>query len=342
MKKITALFIALILLLTACGAEPPKEATEVSTEEASETEISEVVTEKTDETVIRIQALKGPTSMGLVKLLEDNEKGESKNAYDFEMAASSDTLVPKLTQGEIDIACIPANLASVLYNKTEGGIKVVAVNTLGVTYIVSTEEDVLSFADLKGKTVLATGKQAVPEMTLRSLLEAESIDPDADVTFEWKTDPTEIAGILATEGGTAMLPQPFVTVAQTKAGNLQSVVNLSQEWETTFSSPMVTGVTVVSKDFAENHKDLLDEFLAEYSASIDYVNENPDEASIWIEKYDIVKAPIAKKSIPECNLRFMDGEEMKSAVSNFLTLLYEKDPKSVGGKLPDETFYYTK
>lgn len=346
MKKrmVLVFLLVFVLFLGACGGTKPAEEPNGTTEETENDESTKEITEEPEEEkpVIRIQALKGATTMGLVKLLEDNENGISMNKYEYEMAQSADTLIPKLTQGEVDIACIPANLASILFNKTEGKIQISAVNTLGVTYIVTTEQGLNSLEDLKGKTIPGTGKQSVPDLTLRSILKANGIDPDKDLTFDWKTEPTEVVGILASTGGTAMLPEPFVTVAKTKVEGLYSVFNLSEEWEKVHGSPMITGVTVVRTEFAEQNGELVQTFLEEYKSSIEYVNANIDEASEWIEKYDIASAPIAKQALPYCNLHFMDGAEMKSAVSSFLSLLSEEDMGAVGGKLPDDTFYYTK
>lgn len=291
---------------------------------------------------VRLAGLKGPTSMGMVKLLSDNEAGKAKNAYDFVMNASGVELSQKLLAGEVDLAAVPSNLAAVLYNKTSGKIKVIAVNTLGVLYVVSTDESVKSLEDLKGKTIMATGKGQVPEITLRALLKAANIDPDKDVTIEFKSEPTEVVGLLAKDGGIAMLPQPFVTAASAKVNGLRVVLDLSQEWEKLQGSPVVTGVTVVRKDFLDANKDKVDEFLSEDKDSIEYVNANPDEASALIEKFGIIKAAIAKKALPKCNIHYADGEEMKKMLSCYFGVILKENPASLGGKLPDDEFYYAK
>ncbi len=295
-----------------------------------------------EKATVRLAALKGPTAMGMVKLLADNEAGQTSNTYDFTMATSPDEIVPKLMQGEVDIAAIPSNLASVLYNKSAGNIRVAAVNTLGVLSIVSTDPSVKTWSDLEGKTILATGKQTVPELTLRTLLKKNGLDPDKDVTMDWKTEPTEVVGVLSKTGGIAMLPQPFVTVAQTKVKGLEIVLDLTDEWKSASEKEMVTGVVVVRKEFAETNKAALDLFLAEYASSIEFINKNVEEGAALVEKYDIVKAPIAKKAIPKCHLKFLSDAEMKSAVSSYLQLLAEEDSKAVGGSLPTDDFYYEK
>lgn len=291
---------------------------------------------------VRLTALKGPTAMGMVKLLADNEAGQTSNRYEFNMASSPDEVVPKLMQGEVDIAAIPSNLASVLYNKSEGKIQAAAVNTLGVLSIVTTDPAVKTWSDLKGKTILATGKQTVPELTIRTLLKKNGLDPDKDVTMDWKTEPTEVVGVLSKTGGIAMLPQPFVTVAQTKVEGLEIVLDLTDEWKLAAENEMVTGVVVVRKEFAEANKAALDLFLTEYASSINFIIENVEEGATLVEKYDIVKAPIAKKAIPKCHLKFLSDAEMKVAVSSYLQLLADEDPKTVGGSLPADDFYYAK
>lgn len=209
MKKIFATFMSLIMmfsLFAACG--------ETTTEEVPNDNDNLVTEEKTN---IKIAGLKGPTSMGLVKIMEDNENGSAANNYEFTIAGSADEITPKLTQGSLDIAAVPANLASVLYNNTDGAIEIIAINTLGVIYIVDKNEGITSLEDLKGQTIYATGKGSTPEYALRYILEENGIDPDNDVTIEWKTEPTEVVSTLAVEeSGVAMLPQPYVTVAQTQ------------------------------------------------------------------------------------------------------------------------------
>ena len=162
-----AAILAMVLLFAGCGQTETK--TESSTA-ASETE---------DETLVHVLALKGPTSMGMVKMMSDNDSKESP-ADTFELAAAPDEVSAKLVQGEVDIAAVPANLASVLYNKTNGGVQVLAVNTLGVLYIVEDGDTVHSIADLKGRTIYAGGKGATPEYALNYILEKNGLVPGND------------------------------------------------------------------------------------------------------------------------------------------------------------------
>lgn len=324
------------------STEQGKEGESTTPETSTQPESTEQPAASTERATVRLAALKGPTAMGMVKLLSVNETGQSANAYEFTMGSSPDEIVPKMMKGEIDIAAIPSNLASVLYNKSKGKIQVAAVNTLGVLSIVSTDPAVKTWSDLKGKTIMATGKQTVPELTLRTLLKKNGLDPDKDVTMDFKTEPNEVVGVLSKAGGIAMLPQPFVTVAQTKVEGLETVLDLTDEWKLATQNEMVTGVVVVRKEFAETNKTAVDRFLTEYAASINFVNENAEESAALIEKYDIVKAPIAMKAIPKCHLKFLSDAEMKLAVSSYLQLLSDEDPKSVGGVLPADDFYYAK
>lgn len=334
MKKIFATFMSLIMmfsLFAACG--------ETTTEEVPNDNDNLVTEEKTN---IKIAGLKGPTSMGLVKIMEDNENGSAANNYEFTIAGSADEITPKLTQGSLDIAAVPANLASVLYNNTDGAIEIIAINTLGVIYIVDKNEGITSLEDLKGQTIYATGKGSTPEYALRYILEENGIDPDNDVTIEWKTEPTEVVSTLAVEeSGVAMLPQPYVTVAQTQIDGLEIAIDLNKEWDNLQNDSLfITGVLVARKDFVEENQEAISAFLKEYQTSTEYTNNNIEDAAALIEKFDIVSAAVAQKAIPYCNITFISGEEMKTAMNGYLEVLYEQNPASVGGTLPADDFYY--
>jgi len=349
MKKALALVLTFLLLISViAGCQKAPEGNNSPTPESTPT-VTPETTEGQDinnpEPVdIRIGGLKGPTSMGLVQLMEKAEKGEAKNNYTFTMAGSADEITPKLIKGELDMAAVPANLASVLYNNTEGKIKILAVNTLGVVYIVEKGNNIQSFEDLKGKTIYATGKGSTPEYTLRYLLSENGIDPNKDVTFEWKSEPAEVVALFSEmENGVAMMPQPYVTVAQTQLEDLRIAINLSEEWDALDNgSDLITGVMIVRKDFAEKYPEQIAAFLDEYEESIDFVNTNIPEAAKLIDKYGIVKAPVAEKAIPYCNIHFIKGREMKTSMQGYLNVLFEQNPKSIGGKLPADDFYLEK
>lgn len=290
--------------------------------------------------VVRIGGLKGPTSMGLLYMKEVSENAAANGAtsagYEFAMATSADELLPMIIKGELDIALVPTNVAAILYNKTEGNIAVIDVNTLGVLSIVTADPCILSIADLKGKTIYMTGKGTTPEYSLRYVLEKNGLNA-ADVTLEFKSEPTEVASVLSSDdNAVGLLPQPFVTAACASNDKLRIAVNLADEWE-----DMVTGVTVVRKDFLEKNHAAVTKFIDEHKDSVVGINLDPEHgASLAVEASIVAKEPIALKAIPNCNIVCIDGTMMKDMVSSYLEVLFEKDPSSVGGKLPGEDFYF--
>jgi NitT/TauT family transport system substrate-binding protein len=296
-----------------------------------------------DKTSISIAALKGPTAIGMVKLMEDAKTGTAANDYTFTIAGTADEVTAGLVKGDIDIAAVPCNLASVLYNNTQGKINLAGINTLGVLYIVETGDTIHTVEDLKGKTIYSTGLGTTPQYTLNYLLKAHGIDPEKDVTIEYKTEATEVAAVLnKTDNAIAMLPQPYVTTVMMSNDKVRIALDVAQEWEavSTDKSSVVTGVVVVNKDFLTNNKAAFDAFMNEYSESVNYVNNNIDEASTLVEKFDIFKAAPIKKAIPYCNIVLIQGDEMKEKVEGYLSVLFEQNPKAVGGKLPEADFYY--
>ncbi|MDO4749546.1 MAG: ABC transporter substrate-binding protein [Eubacteriales bacterium] len=344
MKKILSLLLVLTLLaalMAGCGTKTvtttPTPAPEVS--EAPE----ETPAEPEEDVTIRLGGLKGPTTIGMVKLLADAEAGETVNNYEYTLAGSADELTPKLIQGELDIIAGPVNLASILWNNTDGAVQFAAINTLGVVYIVEKGgEQITSMADLSGMTIYATGKGSVPEYALRYLLAQSGLDPENDVTIEWKSEPTEVVALMqAQEHVVAMLPQPFVTVAQSQVEGLRVAINMTEAWnELDNGSMLVTAGLIVRTAFAEEHPEALEAFLQEYAASTAYVNENVADAAVLVEQVGIVKAAVAGKAIPFCNITYIDGESMKEIMQNYLVILHELNPQAVGGELPDDTFYY--
>lgn len=298
---------------------------------------------------VRVTALKGPTALGMVALMDESDSGVFSDAsYGFTIAASADEVTPQLVQGNTDIAAVPANLASVLYNNTEGGVEVLAINTLGVLYIVENGESISSVADLKGKTIYASGKGATPEYALNYILAENGIDPSRDVTIEWKSEHTEcLSALMAAENGIAMLPQPFVTTAQMKSEGIRTALDLTEEWERLQQdkeqpSALLTGVVVARKEFVEEHPEEVSDFLDRYEASVTFVNDHTQEAAQLAEKYDIVPAQVAEKALPACNITFIEGEEMQEKLSGYLSVLLEQNPKSIGGALPEADFYYNR
>ena len=294
--------------------------------------------------VVRIGSLKGPTSMGLVELMDKAEKDEALCNYEFTMVTAADELLGKMVSGDLDIALVPANVASVLYNKTQGGISVIDINTLGVLDIVASDSSIQSIADLKGKTLYLTGKGTSPDYVIRYLLSENGLS-ESDVTLEYKSEPTEVAAVLKEQpDAIGLLPQPFVTAACAQNEKLSIVLDLTKEWEALQGeggSRLVTGVTVVRNEFLKENPPVIDTFLTELAASAAFANEKPEEASQLIAAAGIIeKAPVAQKALPYCNIVCLTGEEMKSALSGYLQVLFDQDAKSVGGKLPGDEFYY--
>ncbi|HIT42737.1 MAG TPA: ABC transporter substrate-binding protein [Candidatus Caccovicinus merdipullorum] len=293
---------------------------------------------------VRVGSLKGPTSMGLVYLMDMDEKGTASNDYEFTMVTAADELLPQVINGNLDIALVPANVASTLYNKTQGQISVIDINTLGVLYAVSGDSSIKSFSDLKGKTVYMTGKGTTPDYVFRYLLNANGM-ADGDLTLEYKSEAAEVAALLKEQpDAVGILPQPFVTVACTQNENLGIVLDLTKEWDaiqTESGSQLVTGVTVVRNEFLSQHPEAVDSFLTEHAESVAYVNENPAQAAELVVKTGIIeKAPIAEKALPYCNITCITGSEMQAALSGYLEVLFDQDPASVGGALPGDDFYY--
>lgn len=371
MKKFKAIFIMVIcmLLLAACSkdtkqpeqtSEDANKQQEQSSEDSNKqeeqsTEDSDKQEEQTTEDKdnqaeqakekidINIGALKGPTAIGMVKVREDSEAGQTANNYNFTIAGTADELSTGLVKGEIDIAAIPCNLASVLYNKTEGQIKLAGINTLGVLYIVETGDSIQSVEDLKGKTIYSTGLGTTPQFTLNYLLTSHGIDPEKDLTIDYKAEATEVAAILSeNKNAIAMLPQPYVTTVLMKNSNLRIALDVAKEWEavSTDGSSVVTGVVVVRSKFLEENKEAFDTFMEEYKASAVYANESIEETAALCEKYEIFQAAPLKTAIPYCNITLIQGTEMKEKVNGYLTVLFNQEPKSVGGKLPGDDFYY--
>lgn len=305
--------------------------------------LSTALAENTDSVVVRVASMKGPTSMGMVKLMIDDSEGTTAQDYEFTVAGAATDIVPMIAQDTVDIALIPCNLASVVYNNT-GKIQVAAVNTLGVLYILENGDTIKSIEDLRGQTIFSTGKGTTPEYGLRHVLSKAGIDPDTDVTIEYKSEAAEVlAAIKSGLCNIAMLPQPFVTAAMNQVEGLRVALDLTEEWDkVNETGSLITGVVVVRKGFLEEHPDAVTTFLTEYAASTEYVNANPTDETVcqWIDDLDIAQAAIAAKAIPACNIVCITGADMKDAISGYLDALYSQNPEAVGGKIPDEAFYY--
>lgn len=317
----------------AAGAAPPETAAASSTADR-------------DAATIRVGSLKGPTSLGLLSLMDRAAKGETVDNYEFQMAAGADELLPLMVKGDLDIVLVPANVAAVLYQKTEGGVEVIDINTFGVLYMVTGTAEINSVADLKGKTVYLTGKGTTPEASLRYLLDANGLK-EGDVTLEFKSEATEVAAVLAEDpDAIGLLPQPFVTAACMQNESLRAVLDINEEWIRTQGgsgdgNSMVTGVTVVRREFLDANPGAVSTFLEEHEASTQAVNEDPEAgAALAVEAGIVAKELIARNAIPQCNIVCITGEEMKEALSGYLNVLNDFNAELVGGAVPGEDFYY--
>ena len=354
MKKLLSLLCVLSLsaaLLAGCSTAGDAGTSETPDSSSTPSEVTEPESSQdtADPIDVNVMALKGPTAMGMVEFMKETDGGTvADNNYHFTITAATDEVSAALAQGTTDIAAVPANLASVLYNNTEGGVQVLAINTLGVLYIVESGDTVHSVEDLRGKTIYASGKGNTPEAALNYVLTQNGIDPSADVTIEWKSEQAEcLSALMAEENAIAMLPQPFVTTAQAKSESLRVALDLTEEWDALQAdsetpSTLVTGVVVARTTFVEEHPEVVSAFLDHYQESVDYVNSNVEEAAQLVGQYEIVTAEVAQKALPECNIVFIEGDEMKEKLSGYLSVLFEQNPQSVGGALPDDAFYFSR
>ena len=340
LKRIFAAVTAFALCASLAGCGAAATVSESAAESAVEAEPATDESADTDaaEAALRIAGLKGPTTMGLVNLMAD----EVAENYNFTMYGAADEIVPLLVKGELDAAAVPANLAATLYNKTNGAVEVACINTLGVLYIVENGETVNSVEDLKGQTIVTTGKGATPEYVLRYVLSENGIDPDSDVTIEYCSEATEaLSKVQAGEATIAMLPQPFVTSALSQVEGLRVALDMNEEWQKVAGSKLVTGVLVVRKDAVENDPEAFTAFMDGYAASVEAANNDLEGTAALCEEYGVIaKAALAQKALPQCNIVFETGNEMKTDLETYFNVLYAADPASVGGTLPADDFYY--
>ena len=342
MKKLLSLILALIMIMSmaACSNEPAVPETEEPDEPAvsSEPENEPEEPEKPEFTgaEVKVGMLKGPTGMGAAWLMDQSEQGLTLNSYEFTVAGAPDELTGQLIQGGLDIAALPTNAISSLYNKTEGKIVCLGVNTLGVLYILENGESISSIKDLDGKTILASGKGSTAESVLVHLIAKNGIG--ADIHFA--SEHTEAATLAMTgEYDIVMLPEPFVTNVIGKSENFRVALNLSEEWNNLTGEVLTMGGIAVRKEFLEQNPEAVAEFVKDNGNSIEFTNANPSEAAALIEKYEIAAAAVAEKAIPRCNIVWLYGEEYKTVLKNFLSVLHERNPASVGGAMPGEDFY---
>ncbi len=332
MKKTISLLLVMVMCITlfaSCSGGTEKDTS------APETTLP------AEKTTVNMAVLKGPTGMGTAKLMDMDEAGTSKNDYNFTLATAPDQITAKLVSGELDIASIPTNAVSALYNKTSGKVKLLAINTLGVLYILEKGNSVTKLSDLKGKTILASGKGSTAEYVLNYILESNGLKVGTDVTVEYAAEHAEAASqAISGKYDIVMLPEPFVTSTLLQDSEFSVKINLTEEWEKLGNGALTMGAVAVRTDFLENNAQAVADFLAEYKESVDFTNNSIDDAAALIEKYDIAKAAVAKKALPNCNIVLLTGDEMKTAAVNFLSVVANFDASAIGGKLPADDFYY--
>ena len=355
-RKLLALTLSLALTagLAACSTRAPAEDTAPpeSTAPAAETQTPAAETAVPYQTV-HLGLLSGPTGMGAAKMLADNDEAyaqveagtyEGGTLLRYEVTLGSDPandIVPRLTNGELDIAAIPTNLAATLYNRTDGGIKLLALNTLGVLHILENGDTVNSLADLEGRTLYATGQGSNPEYVLNYLLEANGLDPAADVDIQWLASEELTARMASGDIDLCMLPVPAATTVMMQNSDVRDAIDLNDAWtESGAQGTFTMGCLVARTEWLEGNSELVPGILEEYAASIDYANSSPEEASALIEQYGIVpKAAVAQAAIPQANMVCITGEDMKG-IADYYQVLFDADPTSIGGAIPGEDFYY--
>jgi NitT/TauT family transport system substrate-binding protein len=289
---------------------------------------------------LEVAALNGPTGIGMVQMLEEMEGAENPK-YNIALYQSPDEIVGKVVSGELDIACVPSNLGAVLYNKTEGGIKLLGMNTLGVLYIVENGQTVQNIEDLKGKTILSSGKDSTPEFVLNYILNEAGLVPGEDVTVEFMGNHSDIASKLMVEEGTiALLPQPFVTTVLAKNENIRMAIDVNEAWNNLNQMDLPMGIIIANANVVKDNAKGIEAFLKDYETSVKFVDENLEDAAALVEKFGIVpNAALAKVAIPKCNIVYRDSSASKDSLNKFYEILEQANPKAVGGKLPDEAFY---
>lgn len=319
MKKIISilLMITLVFSLAACG-------------------------KKTEPKNISVACIKGPTGVGMVQLMDNAEKGNGENNYNFKVVSSADEISGKIISGEINIASVPTNLAAKLYNKTQGKIVMLAVNTLGVLSIMENGNTIKSVADLKGKTIYSTGKGSNPEYILRHILKENGLDPDRDVKLQFLAANDElVASLVSGKAQVALVPEPAASTVNAKKSTVNKVLDVNEEWEKISDSKLMMGCIVALKSYVEANSDAVKSFLKEYKASVEFAENNIQNTAELCEKYGIIPSrQVAEKAIPDCNLTFATGKEMQNSIRGYFEVLLNADKMSIGGNMPKEDFWY--
>ena len=331
MKRLLALTLALILALSLCAC------TGGQTEET----LAHEDTSPADFTEIRVAVLNGTTGFGIAPLYSDIQSGNDHNMNaKIDFYADATLVAPLVIGGSVDIAAVPTNLAATLYNKTKGAIEVLAVNTLGVLYLIENGETVKSLSDLAGKTVYLPGSGSNPEYILKTLLELSGLTDKVTLDYTYAT-PDELTAALASgKASLGVLPEPKVTAAMTKNASLKVAVDFSKEWKSLTGTELVQGCIIARKEFIDAHPVAVDNFLKAYEGSVNTLNSDPEKAAAAVVAAGIAaNENLVKNALPRCNVTYLVGDEMKNALNEFWGALYAQFPSSVGGALPDDGIF---
>ena len=273
-----------------------------------------------------------------------SDAGETKNTYHITMPGANDEVVAALSKGDADIAAVATNLAATLYNKTDGGVTVLAVNTLGVLSLLSNGQEAATVSDLKGKTIYAPGQGANPEYILRYVLTGNGLDPDKDVTLQFVGEGSELLTVWQSDPEAVILaPQPVATSILMQNENAKTLFDMTEEWDKIAGgdSTLMMGCVIVRNEFLQANPGAVELFLQEYAASIEKAQSDVEGTAALCQQYGLIpKAALAQKAIPSCGLTFVTGAEMKTGLSGYLQVMFDANPKSVGGALPGDGFYY--
>ena len=323
-RKIVVLALVMLMafaMLAGCGG--------------GDSDVPETVSE-----IVTVAALNGPTGMGMVQLMDMTDK------YAVETYQSPTDVTAKLIKGEVDVAALPSNMASVLYNKTEGQVVAVSPIALGVLHILGNNVDITETSQLKGKTIVASGQGGTPEYVLQKVVEAAGLNLYEDVQVEWLANHAEVnAKLLSQEGTIAMIPEPFVSTALAAGKDgVAEVFDMNTLWKDATGQELPMGVLVATKAFVEEKGDDLKVLLNDLQSSVDFVNGSPAEAAqLIVEKGFIGKAEIAEAAIPNCHIVLYAGDKASEGaeiLKTFNETMFEMNPQAVGGSLPGYDLYY--
>lgn len=323
MKKLLSLSLAVLLVvalvLTAgCAKKPEYKAADIS-----------------------VACMTGPTGVGMAKLMADSEAKLTANNYTFTVAGDATGINEKFVKGEINIASVPTNVAATLYNKTNGKVRILAVNTYGVLSILAKDSGIDSIDDLKGKTVYSTGKDQNPEFIFKYILEKNGINPETDLTINYVSGTDLVAKLVSGEADIALAPEPAATTVLVKNKELNRVLSINDEWSKVSDTTLMMGCVIALDSYIAENEAAVEKFLEEYKASIEFAKTDVDNAAKHCATYKITASEaIAKKAIPTCNLCYVTGKDMKTNVNGYLNVLFTADKKAVGGAMPADDFYY--